>query len=272
MPCMVANLRRPLQPPQPSHDEPDASRPGHSADHHSRFDGFGAVVRHRSVDRLATGGVTLVYHSPGADAQSGNIDDIRYHVKLVKNKQGEIQSTGTVDTAPNSILNDAKDKIEKYFQEHNEEFPLTADGQELVGAIHDSWDEPLKYRLINRNSFRITSTGPDKKYMTPDEVVLVENVTRPSPEKASEPLSWLERRRIEVRGEGEREKIDVERGQSEKTSIESQINVGGQTTLEGAKYFWFWTKLMVGSAIGFIFVAVLYKPREFLQEETEVEN
>ena len=45
--------------------------------------------------------------------------------------------------------------------------------------------------------------------------------------------------------------------------------MGGQTNLEGADYFWFFTKLMMATAFLFLLVARLYKPREYLQEEAD---
>jgi POT family proton-dependent oligopeptide transporter len=45
--------------------------------------------------------------------------------------------------------------------------------------------------------------------------------------------------------------------------------VGGQTNLEGSDYFWFFTWLMLGTALVFVFVAFLYKPKTYLHEETK---
>ena len=44
--------------------------------------------------------------------------------------------------------------------------------------------------------------------------------------------------------------------------------VGGQTKLEGASYFWFFTWVMLGTAVLFVIVAKLYKPRTYLHDET----
>ncbi len=41
----------------------------------------------------------------------------------------------------------------------------------------------------------------------------------------------------------------------------------GNSTLVGANYYWFFTKLMIGATVLFIFVVVLYKPREYLQDD-----
>jgi len=44
----------------------------------------------------------------------------------------------------------------------------------------------------------------------------------------------------------------------------------GVSSLEGPSYYWFFTWLMVAASIGFLVVAKLYKPREYLQEEKSV--
>lgn len=45
------------------------------------------------------------------------------------------------------------------------------------------------------------------------------------------------------------------------------MDANGNSTLVGANYYWFFTKLMIGATVLFIFVVVLYKPREYLQDD-----
>ena len=47
--------------------------------------------------------------------------------------------------------------------------------------------------------------------------------------------------------------------------------IGGGETLEGADYFWFFVKLMLGTAICFLPVMFFYRPKEYLQEEGDVD-
>ena len=46
-------------------------------------------------------------------------------------------------------------------------------------------------------------------------------------------------------------------------------DVGGATVLSGASYFWFWTWLMLGTALVFVPVGYFYKPKTYLQEEAD---
>ena len=45
--------------------------------------------------------------------------------------------------------------------------------------------------------------------------------------------------------------------------------IGGATTLAGAAYFEFFTRLMLGTAILFVAVAFYYKPTTYIQDESE---
>jgi POT family proton-dependent oligopeptide transporter len=43
----------------------------------------------------------------------------------------------------------------------------------------------------------------------------------------------------------------------------------GNSTLMGESYYWFFTKLMIGATVLFVFVVLLYKPREYLQDDPD---
>jgi len=45
------------------------------------------------------------------------------------------------------------------------------------------------------------------------------------------------------------------------------MDADGNSSLAGADYYWFFTKLMAGAAVVFIVVGFLYKPRDYMQEE-----
>jgi len=47
------------------------------------------------------------------------------------------------------------------------------------------------------------------------------------------------------------------------------MDANGNSTLVGANYYWFFTKLMIGATVLFVFVVVLYKPREYLQDDPD---
>ncbi|MDI9403963.1 MAG: hypothetical protein QM516_08825, partial [Limnohabitans sp.] len=39
----------------------------------------------------------------------------------------------------------------------------------------------------------------------------------------------------------------------------------GNSTLEGASYYWFFTYLMLGAAVVYIFVSLFYREKEYIQ-------
>lgn len=60
--------------------------------------------------------------------------------------------------------------------------------------------------------------------------------------------------------------LDSPLSQNDKSPLKTTYYAGGQTKLEGAAYFWFFTKLMLITAIIFIPFSLLYKPKTYLQE------
>ena len=76
---------------------------------------------------------------------------------------------------------------------------------------------------------------------------------------------------IELLGDDGKAMVQRERGGVPTLEFDTQSEVGGQSKLEGAAYFWFWTWTMLATAILFVFVAVWYKPKTYLQEEVVVD-
>ena len=112
----------------------------------------------------------------GEDKKFGTGDDIT----LQYDSEG---SQTSIKTASDEVLALGFSKIKTHFEENNQSLPKTEEGTKLVENIEDSWGSPLQYRLVNRNGFRITSLGPDKEYMTQNDIVLITAVSRSSKDK-----------------------------------------------------------------------------------------
>ena len=73
--------------------------------------------------------------------------------------------------------------------------------------------------------------------------------------------------------EKKRRGLVVEDTRGDGSPISMEYTAGGGLTLDGADYYWFFTKLMIGTVILFIPFAMLYKPRTYLHgnvdEDTE---
>ena len=208
------------------------------------------------------GSYTLIL--AGKDGTFGTTTDIR-----LKFSKGGKQIA--VKTAEKTNLNTAFVKIKSYFDSNKNTLPKTQAGTDLIKSIIDNWGSPLQYRLVNRNMFRITSLGADKNYMTENDIVLVSTISRPSKDESAKkkPYSWRENRIIELKGDEGKREVVKSRGGIKEIEFDTAIMVGGQTNLEGSDYFWFFTWLMLGTALVFVFVAFMYEPKTYLHEETK---
>ena len=208
------------------------------------------------------GSYTLIL--AGKDGTFGTTTDIQ-----LKFSKGGKQIA--VKTAEKTNLNTAFVKIKSYFDSNKNTLPKTQAGTDLIKSIIDNWGSPLQYRLVNRNMFRITSLGADKNYMTENDIVLVSTISRPSKNESAKkkPYSWRENRIIELKGDEGKREVVKSRGGIKEIEFDTAIMVGGQTNLEGSDYFWFFTWLMLGTALVFVIVAFLYKPKTYLHEETK---
>ena len=88
--------------------------------------------------------------------------------------------------------------------------------------------------------------------------------------------TWLERQAQEDVQDGEgfeaaeavQEDVELNEGdEAPKFECSIRWDIGGATVLAGASYFWFFTWLMLGTAVLFMPVGYLYKPKTYLQEE-----
>ena len=208
------------------------------------------------------GNYTLIL--AGKDGTFGTNSDI--HVEF--SKDGDQTA---IKTAEETNLNAAFEKIKSYFENNKNTLPKTHVGSNIIEGIIDNWGSPLQYRLVNRNGFRITSLGADKDYMTENDIVLLGSISRPSKDESMQkkPYSWRENRIIELKGDQGLREVVKGRGGIKEIEFDIVTMVGGQTNLEGSEYFWFFTWLMLGTAIMFVFVAFLYKPKTYLHEETK---
>jgi POT family proton-dependent oligopeptide transporter len=112
----------------------------------------------------------------------------------------------------------------------------------------------LVYHLIDSSHARISSAGPDGKPKTQWDIgMIIEKVSDDAPSSAD---TWLGRRKAAL---GIREK-PVEAGFT-RTEFS-----GGQSKMEGAAYFRFFTWLVLGATLVYIPFAYFYRTRTYLHE------
>ncbi len=218
-------------------------------------------------------------------------DDIR--VGYGPDLERESLVTSEVD-----VLNEAVALIGQFWDSHDR-LPFSDEGANAIKSLKDPWGATLHYRLVNRKNFVISSDGPDKTFMTQYDVRAIVTVESHSVQQQQEMAnetggsdllssihpehSWLSVRRAEINAKKARKNGDtsaswdqfIEKDELVKTEDIAQQNhnfaisweVGGATSLNGAAYFEFFTWLMLGTAIVFVGVACLYKPKTFIQDE-----
>lgn len=204
----------------------------------------------------------------GFDGQYGTADDVVMHF----NSYNKLQD---VETSENVSLNAASAVIESAFfassdDDNTKALPTEEEAGKLLADLTDSSGAELKYQQLSRDKYRITSQGPDKKAQTKWDVILKASVSRAAildKTDGPEPYTWLEKRIIETRGDEGKAEVDAARGDIPETKVSTEITVGGQDTLEGGDYFWFWTKTILWTAILFIPVGFFYKEKSYIQDE-----
>jgi proton-dependent oligopeptide transporter, POT family len=181
---------------------------------------------------------------PGYDGKPGTADDF-----IARCKEGNIESLEIPDRG---IFLDAAARIEALA---GAALPQTVKGREVLDGMKDSWGNPLLYDLIDSSHARISSAGPDKQRNTAwDLGVMIE---RGYSDEPSSDRSWLSRRKQE---------LGVSAVVKPASGFTRTEFCGGQTKLEGAAYFRFFTWLVLGTAVLFIPFAMLYRPRAYLHD------
>ncbi len=180
---------------------------------------------------------------PGYDGTTGTTDDL-----VARCTQGRMDA---LEIPGRELFLAAAAKIEA---QSTKAFPNKATGQRLIANAKDPWGNALVYDLIDSSHARISSAGPDKVSKTPwDLGILIENVSGDEPLAAD---TWLGRRKAELKI---KETPTVAGFKREEFS-------GGQSKLEGAAYFRFFTWLVLATTLLYIPFAWLYQPKAYLHQ------
>ncbi len=191
---------------------------------------------------------------PGYDGQLGTQDDLT----------AEILDKKITDRsfADKDILEIAAKRIIGWSESNAFQLPQQEQSSALLNGLHDTWNQPIHYRLKNKYEAQVYSYGPDKKANTQwDQGITINLAPEPEPESKSilapfQPAeSWLALRKRELGV------IDAKPSDSATSRFTTTAFTGGGTKLNGAEYFWFFTKLMLGAAVAFIPFSFFYKYR-----------
>ncbi len=172
---------------------------------------------------------------PGFDGAANTDDDLT-------------KADKTITSPVADHLQKAADRITAAYRE-DEKFPLALDG-----LPDDPWGNPLRYQYDHVGKVRVLSNGPDGEPMTRWDL----GVTLTEKSNREEEGTWLYEAK---RARGMLEAT----GDDPSNPLTTRYTAGGGSRLEGAAYYWFFTKLMLVTAILFVPFAMLYKTRTYLQ-------
>ncbi len=182
---------------------------------------------------------------PGLSLQDP-ADDMVAHLK-----NGVIDK---LDLPGQAAFTSAAAVIEAAARKNNDQLPEADKLGSDLGK--DVFGNPIRYETIDSTHFRLVSDGVDRKPGTKWDMGLTVSVEKP--EKPGSGQSWLERRKAAMG-------ISTANTSTE-TRYSATAFCGGQSKLEGAAYFRFFTWLMLGAAVLYVPFALAYRPRTYLHD------
>ena len=193
------------------------------------------------ADKIQFGVVRLA----GYDGDFNTTDDL-----VIVPKDARSVIPGHIQSPVSDLLEPIARKIEEIYGQDKK---LPARFEKLPA---DPWGNKLVYRLLSAKEVRLSSHGPDGKPKTKWDLGIAIKVKDDAKDLKG---TWLHEAKLK------QGILDAE--SSVKASLLSlTYTAGGGETLEGAAYYWFFTKLMMATALIFIPFALLYKPRDYLHQ------
>lgn len=231
-----------------------------------------ATIDHRT--QADAKGNAPAFVEVGPDGKAGTVDDIS--VAYENGRRTDV--TYGAREAVERVVAVVEARI---FASVPPEVPSPAEGEALAAAEKDPWGQPLRYSVDSSLKCRIWSTGPDLQPKTPwDQGIRLEITPFEAPmdsvwsrfvARLRPTHPWVERRKAEL---GEASASPSAEASQQTTvapapscEIDRSPFVGGLVHLEGATYYWFFTWLMLGSAICFIVVTRKFQTNLYLQDE-----
>jgi POT family proton-dependent oligopeptide transporter len=166
---------------------------------------------------------------------------------------------------PGQVLLDRAAKIIISAAEAGGSLPDEEAGKKRLSQSKDLWGRQLRYVTLNSSTVRIWSAGADAQWNTKWDIGII--ISKSEPALVTKALwlnslrpqeSWLETRKRE---------LGLASSAAEQGSRYSQSTFsGGQTRLQGAAYFWFFSSLMLVTSILFVPLAIWFRPKSYLQD------
>lgn len=171
---------------------------------------------------------------------------------------------GDLRTAADETLAEGRRRIESMWAGGDAPLPTPDEAAARLEGLADPWGRPIAYRLVDADRYALESVGPDGESATNDDVRSSVRLQRPAMATEAEagPPNWRTRHVPCATEEAPPE------DQADARFV-AAVSVGGGESLRGADYYWFFTTMMAIAATLFVFVALVYKPREYIQGDDE---
>jgi POT family proton-dependent oligopeptide transporter len=196
---------------------------------------------------------------PGYDGVTGTADDLVQRL--------EDGMPVALEIPGQAVFDEAAAILERLAGENGGRFPDAAVAGKSLAGLRDPWGSPLDYQILNSGRARLISAGPDRKPGTRWDLGMV--IVLPQAPAAADP-AWSDRLHPAepwlVRHQRALGISVAAAGHADAAGFTRSAFCGGQTRLHGAAYFWFFTWLMVGTAVAFVPYALLYRPKTYLQD------
>jgi proton-dependent oligopeptide transporter, POT family len=196
---------------------------------------------------------------PGFDGVRGTGDDFVRRLEKGSKNPLEVGDQAVLDQMVGKII------AQSVFNANT--FPTQSRGDAILSAFKDHQGKAFRYEILSSNSIRIRGAGGDGKWNTSWDIGII--VSKPE-EEAPKKASWIDGLRPKETWLSARKKalgITTSNVQKSPEDIYTKTTFcGGQPKLQGATYFWFFSGLMGVTAILFIPFAMIYRPKNYLQE------
>ena len=196
----------------------------------------------------------------GFDGVTGTPDDFE-----AKMEDGAVASL----TIPGqAAYQNAAAVVEALARKQNDRLPAV---EEVSGLGNDPWGNPIHYEIVDAVSFRLISAGPDHKEGTEWDQGLTVSIEKPAPPKQSSWIDAIQPKTTWLQARKEALGIPTEHAVAV-TTYGGEAFSGGQTRLEGAAYFRFFTWVMLGTTLLYLPFALAYRPKTYIQTADDADR
>ena len=196
---------------------------------------------------------------PGCDGVTGTPDD------MVQQMDDGMPTALELPGQP--VFDEAAAIVERLAAANGGKLPGEVAVAAELASLRDPWGSPLRYQILNSCRARLISNGPDRQAGTQWDIGMMLDL---APPVAAAEASWTDKLHPAEPWLPRHQRAlgiptDVA-ALTDAAGFTRSMFCGGQSRLQGAAYFRFFTWLMLATAVAFVPYALLYRPKTYLQD------